>query len=664
MSLIKQNGFILKNLLVVLLSILLVFTSITPALANDASNNQSALGSSIQILDNKNQALQATYLAERSGDDTITYLYSVDARDVASIKITGLSQDEGDFVLGIDGKNEIEDLTNLIALETYHCEYSTLNYAIREGRNIDYNISSQYTYSAIEIATQEETKFYVVVFITGDAQQSSVDKSALEAAIAGAPSLDADTLYHHENDRYNGNETSQKGFWEEYKTAYANAEKESKSGAATEESVARALSNLQNAISKLIPSSQANTTLLYETLQSVQYLPETNETWTAVSWDKYVKAKGTAQTVFAGLFEEKEGKRVATENNKAEKQGEIDNAATVLTAAKEDLLQSKGLEERIALWKEASTWLLAQNQQVQQGQYTEASTGDWNTAYASLKKAMQDGYQTQSRYDAYTSSIVALSAAYYNLQDSNTSDITVHVRVADNFGAMFPEYAIQDAKTATFDQNVTLGQGNKTISAMLSAMGYDDTPKKATPSTGTQYGEGWKNPEVMVYINGTLAVNRSEFIDSWQGYIGKTEDGKLNTSKLYFDVQLHDGDEIVILRALGPGYNYYGDIAAGVADYNFYYGSLALLNIKENVIEVEAGKTFTVNVEKTTAAAEAKKRQPMPQTSVFSSVKSRRQKMPQKQHRHWRQSAAKPISRVRRPRPFIKRAGIVWEPSM
>ena len=182
---------------------------------------------------------------------------------------------------------------------------------------------------------------------------------------------------------------------------------------------------------------------------------------------------------------------------------------------------------------------------------------------------MQDGYQTQSRYDAYTSSVVALSTAYYNLQDSNAEDITVHVRVADNFGAMFPEYAIKDPATATFDQNVTLGSGNKTISALLHAMSYDDTPKTKTPSSGTQYGEGWKNPEVMVYINGTLAVNRSEYIDSWQGYIGKTEDGKLNTSKLYFDVQLHDGDEIVILRALGPGYNYYGDISAGVAKYNF-----------------------------------------------------------------------------------------------
>ena len=299
MSLIKQNGFILKNLLVVLLSILLVFTSITPAFANDASNNQSTLGSRIQILDNKNQALQATYLAERSGRDAITYLYSVDARGVASVKITGLSQNEGDFVLGIDGNNEIEDLTNLIALETYHCEYSTLNYAIREGRNIDYNISSQYTYSAIEIATQEETKFYVVVFITGDAQQSSVDKSALEVAINAAPSLDADTLYHHENDRYNGNDTSRIGFWEEYRAARSNAEKELASGAATEDSVENAITDLNNAISKLIPSTQANTTMLYEALQGL--LTE-NAGYTAVSWDNYVKAKETAQTLFDGLF--------------------------------------------------------------------------------------------------------------------------------------------------------------------------------------------------------------------------------------------------------------------------------------------------------------------------------------------------------------------------
>ena len=537
------------------------------------------------------------YLIENYSGSTVT----VQAAENTNYRIQKLN----DFT---NGTNISKDS---ISLKEYSIGYNELNANTNRVKSEyfpNYEFDSTWQFAGFYFLQARPTRsVYAFVFKTGEAQ-SEADKSALNAAIATAPKVDgSDALHHHENDRYNGNETSQKGFWEEYKTAYANAEKESKSGAATEGSVAKALSDLQSAISKLIPSSQANTTLLYEALQGIQNLPETNEKWTEVSWSKYVEAKGTAQTVFDSLFEEKEGKRVATENNKAEKQGNIDNAAKVLTAAKEDLLESKGLEERIALWKEASTWLLAQNQQVQQGQYTEASAGAWNTAYASLQKAMQDGYQTQSRYDAYTSSVVALSTAYYNLQDSNAEDITVHVRVADNFGAMFPEYAIKDPATATFDQNVTLGSGNKTISALLHAMSYDDTPKTKTPSSGTQYGEGWKNPEVMVYINGTLAVNRREHIDSWQGYIGKTEDGKLNTSKLYFDVQLHDGDEIVILRALGPGYNYYGDISAGVAGYNFYYGSLALLNIKENVIEVEAGKTFTVNVEKTTAAAEAKK---------------------------------------------------------
>ena len=477
--------------------------------------------------------------------------------------------------------------------------------------NSNLDVTSKYYFFAISDTSRrkinENSKFYGVL-IQQKVSTEGVDKNALQAEIAKVTGENAEQYPHKSGDRYNGNDVSQVGFWNEMRPALTKAQEVEQRQNATKREVETAKEELAAAISKLIPSKQANTTMLYEALQGIRDLPTENTGYTAVSWDNYVKAKKTAQSLFDGLFTAGEnGKRVATDQNTAAKQDAIENAATVLTAAKEDLLQSKGLEERIALWKEASTWLLAQDQQVRQGQYTEASTSDWNTAFASLQKAMKDGYQTQSRYDAYTSSVVALSTAYYNLQDSNTEDITVHVRVADNFGAMFPEHAIKDPKTATFDQHVTLGQGKKTISALLSAMGYDDTPKEKTPSNGTQYKDGWKNPEVMVYINGTLAVNRSKYIDSWQGYIGKTEYGKLNTSRLFFDVQLHDGDEIVILRALGPGYNYYGDVAAGVAQYNFYYGSLALLNIKENVIEVEAGKTFTVNVEKTTAAAEAKK---------------------------------------------------------
>ena len=451
----------------------------------------------------------------------------------------------------------------------------------------------------------DTTKLYGVL-IQQKVSTEGVDKSALQAEIAKVTGENAEQYPHKSGDRYNGNDVSQVGFWNEMRPALTKAQEVEQRQNATKSEVETAKEELAAAISKLIPSTQANTTMLYEALQGS--LTE-NTRYTAVSWDNYVKAKETAQTLFDGLFVAgMDGKRVATGQNTKANQGEIETAATVLKAAKADLLGSKGLEERLLLWNSAAQWLLAQDQQVQKGQYSNADV--WNTAYANLEKAIKDGngYQTQSKYNAYTSSIVALSAAYYNLQDSNTSDITVHVRVADNFGAMFPEYAIQDAKTATFDQNVTLGQGNKTISAMLSAMGYDDTPKKATPSKGTQYGEGWKNPEVMVYINGTLAVNRiGSSPRDWQGYIGKNADGKLDTSKLNFDVQLHNGDDIVILRAQGPGYNYYGDVAAGGAAYNFYYKSLALLAIQEDRIEVEAGKPFSLTVTRTSAAAEETK---------------------------------------------------------
>ena len=601
-----MKEFNFKKLLSKLVCVMFCISAFLPTsffVGNFAWAN-STLSFQIRSEDGKN--VEATYVdSDKYGSvfeisNTTGAITLVDTNDeIAAICKIKEGYNCKDDIKGSEDKTYVADLSNFTAT-IEDLDY----YVVYYYPNLKLDGTAKYSY--IEVRNDKGFSTFLI-FKTGYTGET-IDKTLLEKAIQEAPQ----TGYHKTDDRYNGNETSQKGFWEEYKTAYANAEKESKSSAATKESVARALSDLQNAISKLIPSKQANTTLLYEALQDIQNLPETNETWTAVSWDNYVKAKETAQAEFNGLFEDTvvdgEVKRVANaEKNIATRQTEINNYAKILNAAKKDLLGSKGLEERIALWKEASTWLLAQNQQVQQGQYTEASKGAWNTAFASLQKAKQEGYQTQSRYDAYTSSVVALSTAYYNLQDSNTEDITVHVRVADNFGAMFPEYAIKDPATATFDQHVTLGSGNKTISALLHAMSYNDMPKTKTPSSGTQYGEGWKNPEVMVYINGTLAVNRSEYIDSWQGYIGKTEDGKLNTSQLYFDVQLHDGDEIVILRALGPGYNYYGDIAAGGADYNFYYGSLALLNIKENVIEVEAGKTFTVNVEKTTAAAEAKK---------------------------------------------------------
>ena len=539
-------------------------------------------------------------------DNQITSIFNTPLNNANSRNLP-YDDDGGDYA------EEPEEI-NAANFSNYITSVSELESAgINFASNPNLDTTSEYYFFAISDISCEDEEFSKAklygVLIQKKVSTEGVDKSALQEEIAKVTGENA-ANYKQSEDRYNGNDVSQVGFWNEMLSVLAEAQAVDQRQSATNSEVENARQALADAISKLIPASEANTTLLYEALQGIRNLPEENTDYTTASWDNYAAARDTAQTLFDGLFVEGEGGRhvANTENNTAAKQGEVEHAATVLEAAKADLLGSKGLEERLVLWNGAAQWLLEQDQQVRNGQYSNADA--WNTAYADLEKAIAggDGYQTQSKYDAYTSSIVALSAAYYNLRDSDQSDITVHVRVADNFGAMFPEYAIKDAKTATFDQDVTLGQGNKTISALLSAMGYDDTPITPTPSKGTQYGEGWKNPEVMVYINGTLAVNRQgQFPENWQGYIGKNVGGKLTTSPLNFDVQLHNGDEIVILRALGPGYNYYGDVAAGGAAYNFYYKSLALLEIQESAIEVEAGKPFSLTVTRTSAAAEETK---------------------------------------------------------
>ena len=496
-------------------------------------------------------------------------------------------------------------------------EYEAGNSDIRDIETLfsNYSFDKSYIYSGIMVADEDTGIYYYFVFKT-DNTVSKADKNKLQTIINAAPS----SGYYTENDRYNGMLTSREGFWTDYQTALKKAEDINESSVSTQAEVDQATEKLEAAISRLIPTTQANTTALYEALELVKDAPETNTQYTKTSWNNFDDARAVAQKQMEKLFVD----GVASEEyNTSNNQEEIDNAATVLTAAYRDLIGEGNLEENISLWKKAATWLLAQNQQVENGEYTEASATAWKNAYDALQEAMANGYDTQSRYDAYTSGVVALSSAYYGLEDSNPADITVHVRVADNFGAMFPEHAIADPKTATFDQNVTLSNGNKTISSLLSTMGYDDTPVKATTTTSDP-ANGWKQPVVMVYINGTLVVNRvGPGTISWSGYIGNCSYGKLNTSQLNFDAQLHEGDDIIIMRALGPGYSYYGVVNTGYLQYPYYFASLGMLSIQgDDVIEAEAGKAFSVNVEKTTAAAEAEKRTSAAQgVSLFVSEK-------------------------------------------
>ena len=258
-----MKEFNFKKLLSKLVCVMFCISAFLPTsffVGNFAWAN-STLSFQIRSEDGKN--VEATYVdSDKYGSvfeisNTTGAITLVDTNDeIAAICKIKEGYNCKDDIKGSEDKTYVADLSNFTAT-IEDLDY----YVVYYYPNLKLDGTAKYSY--IEVRNDKGFSTFLI-FKTGYTGET-IDKTLLEKAIQEAPQ----TGYHKTDDRYNGNETSQKGFWEEYKTAYANAEKESKSSAATKESVARALSDLQNAISKLIPSTQANTTKLYEALQDL-----------------------------------------------------------------------------------------------------------------------------------------------------------------------------------------------------------------------------------------------------------------------------------------------------------------------------------------------------------------------------------------------------------
>ena len=94
------------------------------------------------------------------------------------------------------------------------------------------------------------------------AAAGEVNKTALTSVINNSPI----TGYCTADDRYNGKTTSANGFWADYQSALDKAKAVNENASATQMQVNNAVSALQSAIAKLIPTTQVNATELYERL--------------------------------------------------------------------------------------------------------------------------------------------------------------------------------------------------------------------------------------------------------------------------------------------------------------------------------------------------------------------------------------------------------------
>ena len=517
---------------------------------------------SFQIRSEDGKNVEATYVdSDKYGSvfeisNTTGAITLVDTNDeIAAICKIKEGSNCKDDIKGSEDKTYVADLSNFTAT-IEDLDY----YVVYYYPNLKLDGTAKYSY--IEVRNNKGFNTFLI-FKTGYTGET-IDKTLLEKAIQEAPQ----TGYHKTDDRYNGNETSQSGFWEEYRTAYANAEKESKSSAATKESVAKALSDLQSAIANLIPITQANPTVLYEQLHTANYWNTDGElvqnppymqtgyvvpsadNCTASTWSAYDAAKAEGQALMDSLYYQEgdeipEGKVVgdATPANTADKQDKVERLAAA--ADPHTLVNAERYNKAYQTYRSRETEVnsllsVYAPEKMKANDYTDASWEAYTAAYAALKQDMEYTIVGGTKADmemleGFTGHIDALKTARKKL----VSDvgITVSFRYVNNFAAKYSQSGQSGptayATTVYEDRALSLESGKTSVADAIKAAGIIFNKTNVKLPAGNKNLSGM-NPLIAVYING-----ESYGLEYISG-------GKLA------DIQLHAGDDVRLARVCQP----------------------------------------------------------------------------------------------------------------
>ena len=381
-----------------------------------------------------------------------------------------------------------------------------------------------------------------------------LDKTALQKIIDSAP-VESDNKYYTTDDRYNGSTTSETGFWQEYQAALANANS-ILNKAKSQEEIDAAKATLETAIANLIPKTEANSTALYETvnttwcwqqgeLSDTTGTPVSADNCTAITWDAYEAAWTAAKTLLDSLYVD--GTAPA-----AERQPELDAAvsaadphklvnAELYNTAYENYLSSKAEAEALieqydpAKLSEsdysAETWaayVSAYN--VLKDDMAYRIIGGTTEDYAMLKAFNgYYAYNESGQWTHYPAHIDALKDARKQL--ASTKDVTISFTYINNFSAQYEGFR---GKGTDLYANASLGltSGNATLGAAFDLAGITvDTHNDTTlPGLGTS-NNGDENPVFALYVNGS--------------HYG---DYRWSAKEKWNNVQLHYGDVVRLVR--------------------------------------------------------------------------------------------------------------------
>ena len=397
------------------------------------------------------------------------------------------------------------------------------------------------------------------------------DKTKLQEAIENAPTA-ASGNYYTTGDKFNGKNTSQKGFWADYQSVLQAANKTNEDASATQERIDNAVAELGAAIANLIPTTQVNATALYEALntkwcwQGEDHMlstagdPVSADNCTFLSWQPYAKALKDAQALLDTLYEN----GTPTDDNTAAKQEAVDKLAA---AADVHMLVNKeayaaAYDKYMAAKPEAEALLQQYDPaKLEESDYTADSWTAYTDAHAVLKtdmayrivggttedwKMLQGfngyyAYNDAGEWTHYTAHIEALKNAYRQL--TSATDVTVSFTYINNFSALYPGFGGTSLYT---NGGLPLAAGSANLLGAYNAANIELDTHDDTSLPGYYYANtGDTNPRFLVFINGSCAGL----------YIWSSRNSTLYPQHALSAVQLHNGDSVKMVRVAMPQFN-------------------------------------------------------------------------------------------------------------
>ena len=382
------------------------------------------------------------------------------------------------------------------------------------------------------------------------------DKTKLQEAIENAPTA-ASGNYYTTGDKFNGKNTSQKGFWADYQSVLQAANKTNEDASATQERIDNAVAELGAAIDNLIPTTQVNATALYEALntkwcwQGEDHMlskagdPVSADNCTTLSWQPYAKALKDAQALLDTLYEN----GTPTDDNTAAKQGEVDKLAAAADVHKlvNKEAYAAAYDKYMAAKPEAEALLKQYDPaKLKENDYTADSWKTYTDAYDTLKsnvayRVVGGTTEDYAMLSSFSQHMAALKYAYRQL--TSATDVTVSFTYINNFSALYPGFG---GTSLYANSSLPLAAGSANLLGAYNAANIelDTHDDKSLP--GYDYiNTGDTNPMFMVFVNGSCAGL----------YYWSSRNSTLYPQHALSAVQLHNGDSVKMVRVAQPLFN-------------------------------------------------------------------------------------------------------------